>query len=167
MDQAVIANHAHWVDDRLKPLIDDRLIAVIFNNIRRGTGGKYLNSTYIISKGHDFMEPQGRYDKIFLPEIEPKYTETRKDHSLVVETKYGLIGFTNLLRCMLSPADSGLWSPSGLRLLQASYVNEELLIIHNVDIAGQKKIEVDGFNYRLDFNSIYRPIEGKREFTRI
>jgi len=48
MDKAVIENHAHWVYDKLKPLIDDKLTGIIFNNIRKGTGRKYLNSTYII-----------------------------------------------------------------------------------------------------------------------
>jgi predicted amidohydrolase len=62
---------------------------------------------------------------------------------------------------------SGLWAPSGLKLLQASNINEELLIIHNVDIKGQLEWEKDDFNYAFDFGSVYRRIEGKRAFTRI
>lgn len=62
---------------------------------------------------------------------------------------------------------SGLWAPSGLKLLQASNIHEELLIIHNVDITGQKALEKDDFNYAFDFSSVYRPIEGKRAFTRV
>ena len=62
---------------------------------------------------------------------------------------------------------SGLWAPSGLKLLQASNIHEELLIIHNVDIKGQKAFEKDDFNYAFDFSSVYRPIEGKRAFTRV
>ena len=242
MDQAVIENHVHWVDDNLKPLIDDKLRAIVFNNIRKGTGRKYFNSTYVVSEIHDFLEPGGRYDKIFLPSLERKYTETGKDDRLVVETKFGEVGFTTCydilfsqllveyskidrvdviieiaswramafrdypgmnvgtdtyygtLWDMLLPAvaatnqvwviacnavgrheitgarfwgGSGLWAPSGLRLLQASHVNEELLVVHNVDICGQRKVEVDDFDYRLDFESIYRPVHGKRAFTRI
>lgn len=62
---------------------------------------------------------------------------------------------------------SGLWAPSGLKLAQSSRFNEELLIIHNIDIKGQRKLEMDDFNYALDFNAIYQPIHGKRAFTRI
>ena len=242
MDQAVIENHVHWVDDNLKSLIDDKLRGIVFNNIRKGTGRKYFNSTYVVSEIHNFLEPQDRYDKIFLPNLERKYTETGKDNRLVVETKFGLVGYTTCydilfsqllleyskidrvdaiteiaswramsardypgmnvgtdtyygsLWDMLLPATaamnqvwiiacnavgsheisgarfwggSGLWAPSGLLLLQASHVNEELLVVHNVDIMGQRKVEADDFNYTLDFDSIYRPIHGKRAFTRI
>jgi len=62
---------------------------------------------------------------------------------------------------------SGLWSPSGMRLVQASRFNEELLIVHNIDIHGQLRFEKDDFNYALDFNAIYRPVDCKRGFTRI
>ena len=62
---------------------------------------------------------------------------------------------------------SGLWAPSGMKLVQASNILEELLIIHNVDIRGQRQLEKDDFNYALDFTSIYRPVHGKRAFTRI
>ena len=62
---------------------------------------------------------------------------------------------------------SGLWAPSGLKLLQGSNINEELLIIHNIDLKGQRKLEKDDLNYAFDFNSVYRPIEGKRAFTRM
>jgi predicted amidohydrolase len=62
---------------------------------------------------------------------------------------------------------SGLWAPSGLKLLQGSHINEELLIIHNVDIKGQLQREKDDFNYAFDFGEVYRRIEGKRAFTRM
>ena len=62
---------------------------------------------------------------------------------------------------------SGLWAPSGLKLLQGSNINEELLVIHNIDLKGQRKLEKDDFNYAFDFGSVYRRIEGKRAFTRM
>ena len=62
---------------------------------------------------------------------------------------------------------SGIWAPSGLKLLQASHVHEELLVIHHVDILGGRQLERDDFDYALDFSAVYRPIEGKRAFTRI
>jgi len=241
MDQAVIENHVHWVDDNLKPLLDDKLRGIAFNNIRKGTGRKYFNSTYIISPIHKFLEPGAIYDKIFLPPIERRYTETGKDDRLVAGARFGQVGFTTCydilfsqllleyskidkvdviieiaswramaardypgmnvgtdtyygsLWDMMLPAvaamnqvwiiacnavgsheitgarfwgGSGLWAPSGLLLLQASHINDELLVIHNVDILGQRKAEADDFDYTLDFESIYRPIHGKRAFTR-
>ena len=61
---------------------------------------------------------------------------------------------------------SGLWAPSGMRLLQASNINEELLIIRNVDIKGQKDKEQDRFNYRVDFENLYRYMKGQVECVR-
>lgn len=54
---------------------------------------------------------------------------------------------------------SGVWAPSGLMLLQASNINEELLIIRNLDIKGQRDKEQDTFNYRIDFQGVHRKIE--------
>lgn len=62
---------------------------------------------------------------------------------------------------------SGIWAPSGLPLVQASRTSEELLIVHNIDLKGQTQAERDDFDYSIDFASIYRPIEGRRCFTRI
>jgi len=61
---------------------------------------------------------------------------------------------------------SGLWTPSGMRLLQASNINEELLIIRNVDIKGQKDKEQDRFNYQIDFENLYRYMKGQVECVR-
>ena len=62
---------------------------------------------------------------------------------------------------------SGLWAPSGMRLIEASHNNEELLVIHNIDIKKEKQFEEDDFWYYRDFIEIYNPIEGKRAFTRV
>ena len=62
---------------------------------------------------------------------------------------------------------SGIWAPSGICLIQGSRFDEQLLIVHNVDIQGQRKLELDDFNYAVDFKQIYRPVDGKRNFTRI
>lgn len=61
---------------------------------------------------------------------------------------------------------SGIWAPSGLCLIQGSHFNEELLVVHNLDIKGARKVEQDDFDYAIDFNEIYRPMEGSRTFTR-
>jgi predicted amidohydrolase len=62
---------------------------------------------------------------------------------------------------------SGLWAPSGINIVQASHFNEELVIIHNIDIKGQREIEGDDLEYAIDFNKIYRHLKGKRTFTRM
>jgi hypothetical protein len=45
-------------------------------------------------------------------------------------------------------------------------VNEELVIVHNVDITGARAAEKDDFDYAFDFKQIYRPLEDSRTFTR-
>ena len=61
---------------------------------------------------------------------------------------------------------SGVWAPSGIKLVQASHFNEELLIVHNLDIKGARAAEHDDFDYAVDFEEIYRPLENSRGFTR-
>jgi predicted amidohydrolase len=242
MDQAVTENHIDWINGTLKPMLDDNLRGIVFNNIRRGPEGKLFNSTYVLSKSHDYLKDEDIYDKIFLPPIEKIYTESGKDDRLVIDTTVGRFGFTTCYDFLFSmllleyskidkvdaiievaswramarrdypgmnvasdtyygdlwdmtiPAKSatnqvwtiacnavgthgitgaqfwggsGIWAPSGMCLVQASRFSEELLIVHNVDIKGQRRMEKDDFNYALDFESIYRPIEGVRAFTRI
>ena len=53
---------------------------------------------------------------------------------------------------------SGIWAPSGLKLIQASHFNEELLIIHNVNIRAERQVELDDFDYGIDFRAIYKPM---------
>jgi predicted amidohydrolase len=61
---------------------------------------------------------------------------------------------------------SGIWAPSGMRLIQASHFNEELLIVHNLDIRAERQVELDDFNYGIDFRAIYKPMDHGRVFTR-
>jgi predicted amidohydrolase len=61
---------------------------------------------------------------------------------------------------------SGIWAPSGICLIQASHVNEELVIVHNVDVEGATESEKDDFDYAFDFKQIYRTLEGGNTFTR-
>ena len=61
---------------------------------------------------------------------------------------------------------SGIWAPSGLCLLQGSRTHEELLIVHNLDIAGARDDEQDDFDYAVDFKEIYRPLGESRGFSR-
>jgi len=62
---------------------------------------------------------------------------------------------------------SGLWAPSGLKLLQGSHIRDELLIVHNISIKGEAKFEKDDFDYSIDFNKIYKILKGKKSFTRM
>ena len=61
---------------------------------------------------------------------------------------------------------SGIWAPSGMKLLGASNIKEELLIIRNVNIKRQRAMEQDDFNYRIEFESFYRHIEHPAKSTR-
>ncbi len=61
---------------------------------------------------------------------------------------------------------SGIWAPSGMCLIQGSHVNEELLIVHNVDVQGARDAEKDDFDYAFDFQQVFRPLEGGKTFSR-
>ena len=61
---------------------------------------------------------------------------------------------------------SGIWAPSGMKLIQASHFNEELLIVHNLDIRGERQVELEDFDYGIDFRTIYKPMGDGRIFTR-
>ncbi len=56
---------------------------------------------------------------------------------------------------------SGVWAPSGLQLLRASNMKEELLLIRNLAIKEQRYLERDQFDYRIDFRNVYRELEAK------
>jgi predicted amidohydrolase len=61
---------------------------------------------------------------------------------------------------------SGIWAPSGLRLVQASHFNEELVVVHNIDVVEARRQEKDDFDYGFDFSEVYRPMEDGRGYTR-
>jgi predicted amidohydrolase len=54
---------------------------------------------------------------------------------------------------------SGIWAPSGMNIVQASNITEELILVRNVDIKGQRYKERDDFNYQIDFARFYAPIK--------
>jgi predicted amidohydrolase len=61
---------------------------------------------------------------------------------------------------------SGIWAPSGLELIRASHVDEELLVVHNLDIKGARENEHETFDYAIDFKEIYRPLRDSRALAR-
>ncbi len=54
---------------------------------------------------------------------------------------------------------SGVWAPSGIRLVQASHFHEELLVVHNLDIRGARQFELDDFNYEFDFRQAHAAMD--------
>ena len=62
---------------------------------------------------------------------------------------------------------SGLWAPSGIPLFQASNYQEELCMLHQVDIRYEVESEAHAFDFYNSFKKIYRPILGMRTFTRM
>ena len=244
MEQAVTERHLGWIDDHLRPLLDESFRAIVLNNIRHGPDRKFLNTTFFVSEEiADPLADDFSYDKVFLPGIEKTYTQSGRDDRLIVTGKKGeeRIGFTtcydylfnDLLReyAVVDQVDaiveiaswraaatrdypgmnvrtdlyygdlwdnviaaasatnqvwtvacnavgrhgltgaafwggSGIWAPSGLKLIQASHFNEELIIVHNLDVAGARRQEKDDFDYAFDFSEIYRPMEDGRGYTR-
>lgn len=244
MDSAVTDEHLDWLESEVRPLLDETFRVVIMNNIRRGPERKYFNTTFILAheRDHDLLDPEFTYNKVFLPGIEKRFTESGRDDRLVISRKdRGKVGFTtcydylfqDLLReyvvqdgvqAIVQLASwrgvatrdypglnvrtdtyygelwdsvmaansaqnqmwtiacnavgqhpisgarfwggSGIWAPSGIRLVQASHFNEELLIVHNVDFKGALETEKGDFDYEFDFREIYRPMENGRSYSR-
>jgi predicted amidohydrolase len=50
--------------------------------------------------------------------------------------------------------ESGLWAPSGINLGRCSGHKEELLIIHNIDIQGERERENRDFDYIADYRKL-------------
>jgi predicted amidohydrolase len=244
MEQAVTERHLDWIDTRLRPLLDDTFRAIVLNNITRGSGRRFRNTTFIVAD--EIRDPLARdhsYEKVFLPGIEKVYTESGRDDRLIVTGRAGheKLGFTtcydylfndllreyavadevdviveiaswraaatrdypgmnvrtdlyygNLWDSVLPAASasnqvwtiacnavgrhgingapfwggSGIWAPSGLKLIQASHFNEELVIVHNIDVTGARRQEKDDFDYAFDFSEVYRPMENGLGYTR-
>ena len=49
-------------------------------------------------------------------------------------------------------------TPSGIPLVQASRFSDELLVVHNLDIEGARRFELDDFNYEFDFREVFRSV---------
>ena len=62
---------------------------------------------------------------------------------------------------------SGIWAPSGIPLIQASHISEQLLLVHNLDITGGRQLERDDFDYAFDFRDVYKQIEGSKAVTQV
>jgi predicted amidohydrolase len=54
---------------------------------------------------------------------------------------------------------SGIWAPSGMNIVQGSNITEELILVRNMDIKGQRFKEQDDFNYRIDFAGFYKQMK--------
>jgi predicted amidohydrolase len=238
MDEAVVENHVDWIENSLKPLLDENLRVIILNVLARAPGDQYFNKTMVITRDADYLSPEFSYHKVFLPGIEQRYTVSGMDNRLVLGGHFGRAGFTTcydylfheLLRkyaftdkvdAIIETASwrafstrdynamnvrtdvyygdlwdmvlaassatnqvwtiacnavgrheisniafwggSGIWAPSGIKLVQASHYNEELLIVHNLDVHEQRQVEKDDFDYAFDFNTVYKAIQGDRK----
>jgi len=242
MRDAVVENHAGWIERELQPLLGGDLEAIVLNGLTAGKEQeRFLNRTFVVGRDLDYLVDANTYDKVFLPGIEKEYTESGRDDRLVLQTRHGRLGFSTcydylfseLLReySMVEEVDaivqiaswraagardyprmnlrtdhyygelwdsvmaassatnqiwtiacnavgnhgvtgapfwggSGIWAPSGICLIQASHVNEELVIVHNVDVEGATESEKDDFDYAFDFKQIYRPVDAGSTFTR-
>ncbi len=51
---------------------------------------------------------------------------------------------------------SGIWAPSVIPLIQGSRLHDELIVVHNLEIAGAREFELDDFNYEFDFREVHR-----------
>jgi predicted amidohydrolase len=141
MDKAVLENQTEWVDNTLKPILDENLRAVVFNNIRKGPGENYFNSTYILADtdDYDYLKEESIYNKIFLPPLEKVYTETGKDDRLDVDTRFGRFGFTTCYDYLFSQL-----------LLEYSKIDKVDAIIQVASWRGAARRDYPGMNVGTD-----------------
>jgi predicted amidohydrolase len=241
MAEAVTENHVDWLDGELRPLFDEEFTGIVLNNLCRAPNDRFFNSTFVLTRDSEYLDSRSTYEKVFLPGIEKRHTDSGGDDRLVLEGPRGRFGFTTCYDCLFTEllreyaivdrvdaivelaswravatrdypglnirtdhyygdlwdtvlaasaavnqtwiiacnavgrhpisgayfwGGSGIWAPSGLRLIQGSHVNEELLIVHNLDIKGARQAEREDFDYAIDFSDVYKPLEGSRAFTR-
>ena len=98
MEEAVTENHLGWLEQEVRGRLGGPLRLVVMNNITRGTGGLFRNTTFFVADAasHDLLDDATTYDKVFLPGIEKRFTESGRDDRLVVRSPVsGIVaGFT-------------------------------------------------------------------------
>ena len=62
---------------------------------------------------------------------------------------------------------SGLWAPSGIPLFQASNKEEQLCLLHQINIQHEVEAEHDAFDFYDSFRKVYRCVPKMRAFTRM
>jgi predicted amidohydrolase len=102
MDDALTENHVDWLEQELKPLLDDHFLGIILNNLAVGPDGKYFNKTFVLASDFDYLTPEHTYEKVFLPGIEKTYTASGQDDRLVLEGTRGRFGFTTCYDCLFA-----------------------------------------------------------------
>ena len=68
-ESGVIENQGDWLLE-VESKLDNDLQFIIFNALREGPNGKFMNSTFVINKNLDYSNPEYIYDKTMLPGIE-------------------------------------------------------------------------------------------------
>jgi predicted amidohydrolase len=244
MRESTVEEQADWVNENLVSQLDDKLKFIVFGCVRKGPKKKFYNSSFVLAKGHDWLNPENNYDKVFIPGIEKIYCETGLDDRLVVESRWGKFGFTicydycfsqliqeysvvddidaiveiaawsgggsrqypqvgagvdgyyawywdtimssrscthNIWTIACNNAGvhplsgvqfmgkSGIWAPSGIKIIEGSKNanQDELLIVYNIPLKEEVKKEEESSDKIVDFRKVYRPVKGKRCFTRI
>jgi predicted amidohydrolase len=97
MEQALTEHHLEWIDQRIRPLLDDTLQLIVLNNLTRGPRGKFLNTTFLVSADvPDPLDPRYTYTKVFLPGLEKRFTASGRDDRLILNSSTGpeRLGFT-------------------------------------------------------------------------
>ena len=61
---------------------------------------------------------------------------------------------------------SGIWAPSGINMIKGSECEEQLLILHNIDIVKEIEAERKDYCHIEDFKNIYKKLEGLNTSTR-
>ena len=55
MREAQTERHVDWIENELKPLLDDNFKGIVLNNLAEGPDGRFYNRTMVIGAGRDYL----------------------------------------------------------------------------------------------------------------
>jgi predicted amidohydrolase len=97
MESATLGHQREFIETSIRPLLDETLQFVILNVLRESDNPagprRFLNSALVVGKNGNGDRIEALYDKAFLPGIEKEYETGGKGRRLVLNTRWGRIGF--------------------------------------------------------------------------
>jgi predicted amidohydrolase len=97
MESAALERQREFIETSVRPLLDETLQFVILNVLREPDSPaetrRFLNSALVVGKSGNGDRIEAVYDKAFLPGIEKEYETGGKGRRLVLNTRWGRIGF--------------------------------------------------------------------------
>ena len=140
LEEAVTEANQDWIESELVPLLGDGLETILLNNLTASKDeGRFLNRTFAVDGGDDYLADDQTYDKVFLPGIEKEYTDSGRDDRLVIKTRHGKLGFTTCYDYLFSEL-----------LREYAMVEEVDAVVQMASWRGSGGRDYPGMNLRTD-----------------